>query len=492
MTPVVIGDAPVSLDVVVAVARDGRPVRLADGVKHRLATARTVLDAYAAAGNAIYGYNTGLGANLTTAVAGDVSAFQRQLVAGRGGSVGPALPRDAVRAIMLVRIAMLARGGSGVTPGVLDALVAALNARIHPVMPSFGSIGAGDLLLLTPLARALIGDADVELNGHILPAGEALALAGLNPVVLGPKDGLSIINSSAASVGCAALALADAFNIFDQQQQAAALTFEAIGANRTILDPRLQAARPAFGQEAAAAQLRDLLARDDPPPPSTLQDPLSIRCLPSIHGALLHALETARRATQTELDAAPDNPLVLAGEEEVLSTGNFHTAALSLAFESLGLALAQAASATAARIVQLTGSTRHGLPRYLSPVGGPSAGFVPMQKTATALLAAIRHAANPLMLDFLPVSEGVEDHASQTPLVVAKCAGMLDNWRRLVALELLAGAQAAELRGATLAPRVDAIVRAVRATAVALSVDRPLGPDVEALYSALCSGKWQA
>ncbi|MBX3570236.1 MAG: histidine ammonia-lyase [Rhizobiaceae bacterium] len=492
MTPLVVGGAALGVDDVVAVARDGRPVELAEGVIDRLSRSRIVLDAVAASGQRIYGLNTGLGANLGTSVTGDAAAFQRQLIEGRSGGIGPPLSRDAVRAVMLARIAMLARGGSGITPLIVETLVAALNSGIYPVMPSLGSIGAGDLQLLTPVARMLIGEGEVEFRGEARPAGEAFAMAGLMPVKLNAKDGLSLVGASAVSVGCAALALADARAVFVRQQEAAALTFETIGANRSILDTRLQAARPAVGQEDAAAQLRALLARPDPPSPAAIQDPLSVRCLPSIHGALLHAIGAAEQAVVIELNAAADNPLVLAGDGCVLSTGNFHTAALSLAFETLGLSIAQAAAATAARFVQLTGSSRHGLPRYLSPIGGASAGFVPLQKTAAALLAAIRHAANPAMLDFLPVSEGVEDHAAQTPLAVAKCSGMLDHWRRLVALEFLAAAQAADLRGDRLGPTTGRLRDAVRLVAPPLGGDRPLGADVEALYAALSNGKWQA
>jgi histidine ammonia-lyase len=267
---------------------------------------------------------------------------------------------------------------------------------------------------------------------------------------------------------------------------------EGFGANRSILDARLHAARPAFGQEQAAAGLRSLLSSRRPTPPATLQDPLSIRCVPSVHGVLHDAAHRARLAVETELASAGDNPLVLAEDGVVISTGNFHTAALSLAFETLGLAIAQAAAAAAARFIQLTGSGRNGLPRYLSPQGGASAGFVPLQKTVAAILAAIRHKANPVMLDVLPVSEGVEDHAAQTPLVVAKCAEMIELWRRLIAFEMMAAAQAVDLRQLKLAPGIMKIHAAVREAVAPLDEDRPLGADAEALYAALSSGKWQA
>jgi histidine ammonia-lyase len=413
------------------------------------------------------------------------------LLEGRSAAVGDPLPTDIVRATMFARAAMLSVGGSGISPEIFSALISALNGGVHAIMPSLGSIGAGDLVLMAALARLLIGEGDAEYRGERLPASDALAAAGLAPAKLAPKDGLSLINASAVSAGHGALVVADAIAAFGQQQQAGALTIEGLGANRSILDPRLQAARPAAGQEEAARQLRDLLAGGTAAP-STLQDPLSIRCMPSIHGALLAAIERARQAVEIELNSAADNPLVLAEDNVVMSTGNFHTAALALAFETLGLAIAQAAAASAARFIQLTGSGRNGLPKYLSPVGDASAGFVPLQKTVTAILAAIRHKANPVMLDFLAVSEGVEDHATQTPLTIAKCAAMIELWRRLIAFELMAAAQAVDLRKAELGRGTAHAHAAIRALVTPLQEDRALGPDAEAVYATLSSGKWQA
>ncbi|OBQ90125.1 histidine ammonia-lyase [Mesorhizobium sp. AA23] len=491
MTPLVLTGAGVSIEDVAAVARSAGKVEITPAVIEKLGKARQVLDDAAAGGQQIYGLNTGLGANLGTAVEGDAGAFQRQLLDGRGAAVGNPLPAQLVRAAMFARIAMLSAGGSGLSPHVLTALVDLLNAGIHPVMPSLGSIGAGDLVLMTAIAHTLIGEGDADYQGRRMPSAKALMMARLAPVSLAPKDGLSLINASAVSTGAGALALVDALSALEQQEQAGALTMEAFGANRTILDPRLHLARPAACQQVAAKALRDLLTRDGTPAPTTLQDPLSIRCMPSIHGALIQAIDHARLTVEIELNASADNPLVLANDSLVLSTGNFHTASLSLAFETLGLAIAQCAAASAARFIQLTGSTRHGLPKYLSPIGGASAGFVPLQKTVTAILAAIRHKANPVMLDFLPVSEGVEDHATQTPLAVAKCVEMIVLWQRLIALELMAAAQAVDLReGLTLAPATSAIHAAVRAHVPTLKEDRPLGSDADALHAVLADGYW--
>ncbi|MEZ2330291.1 histidine ammonia-lyase [Mesorhizobium sp. RCC_202] len=492
MSALVLTGAGVSIDDVAAVSRNADKVEVTPTVIERLGKARKVLDEAAAGGQQIYGLNTGLGANLVTAVEGDASAFQRQLLEGRSAGVGEALPIPTVRAAMFARIAMLAAGGSGLSPHIFTALVEALNAGVHPVIPSLGSIGDGDLVLMTAIARMLIGEGETDYQGRRMPAAKALTMARLAPVSLAPKDGLSLINASAVSTGAGALTLIDALSALAQQQQAGALTMEALGANRTILDARQHLARPGACQQVAAKALRELLARDDAPAATTIQDPLSIRCMPSVHGALIQAIDHARLAVEIELNAAADNPLVLADDAVVMSTGNFHTVSLSLAFETLGLAIAQCAAACAARFIQLTGSSRHGLPKYLSPVGGASAGFVPLQKTVTAILAGIRHKANPVMLDFLPVSEGVEDLATQALLAVAKCAEMIALWRRLITFELMAAAQAVDLReGATLAPATAAIHTAVRAHVATLKEDRPLGVDAEVLYASLAGGTWR-
>jgi histidine ammonia-lyase len=271
------------------------------------------------------------------------------------------------------------------------------------------------------------------------------------------------------------------------QRQAAALSFEALGGNPLILAPAIQAARPAPHQsEEAAAILDQLKGSSLFESAVAIQDPLSLRCVAPIHAALADSLERAIAIVEIELNSAADNPLVILDEERVLSTGNFHTPALSLAFETLGLAIAQAAAAGAARFIQLTGAGRNGLPRYLSPVGGASAGFVPMQKVVTALMAQIRHKANPVMLDFLPVSEGVEDHATQSALTVRKCAEMLDLWRQLIACEMLAAAQGIDLKPGHRCGEITAKTHGlIRGLVPVLGEDRALGEDAMMIFEAL-------
>ncbi len=490
MTNIRLAGSGVSIADIAAIARQDVQVSADERVIARLVEARLVLESAAASGQPIYGMNTGLGANLKTAVNEDFAAFQLQLIRGRGMAVGEPLSRVVTRAVVATRLAMLAVGGSGISPGVFEALLALLNAGVQPVMRSIGSIGAGDLVLLAALARALVGEGEAEYLGDILPASQALGRAGLTPATLQPKDGIALLNASAVSVGEGALVLHDLRRLLEWQRGAAALSFEALCGNPAILAPAIQAARPAPGQVEEARSIEEALRGSSLFEGETaIQDPLSLRCIAPIHGALADTLGRAERAVELELNSAADNPLVIADEGRVLSTGNFHTPVLSLACESLGLAVAQAASASAARFIQLTGSGRNGLPRYLSPVGGPSAGFVPMQKTVTALMASIRHKANPVMLDFLAVSEGVEDHATQSLLTVRKLGEMLTSWRLLIACEMVAAAQAVDLRqGHRCGVGTRRTYEMIRSMTPALQEDRSLGEDVSALADHLLSG----
>ena len=487
MTGILLTGSGITIADIVAIARRDAPVEVSDAVRDQLIAARRILEGAAASGQQIYGMNTGLGANLKTAVTGDFKAFQLQLIRGRGMAVGEALPRDATRAVIAARLSMLAVGGSGISPPVFEALLAMLNAGVHPVMPSIGSIGAGDLVLLSAMARALIGEGKAEYRGIVYPAIEALELAGLAPASLQPKDGISLLNASAVSAGRGALVLHDAKELLDAQRRAAALSFEGLAGNPLILSPAIQRARPAAGQADEANRLLQMLEGSTLfEANAAIQDPLSLRCLAPIHGALADALLRVVEAAEIELNAAADNPVVLLEEQQVLSSGNFQTPALSLAFETLGLAIAQAAAASAGRFIQLTGSGRNGLPRYLSPVGGPSAGFVPMQKTVAALMADIRHKANPVMLDFLAVSEGVEDHATQSSLAVRKLGEMLELWRVLIACEMLAAAQAVDQRpGHRCGVGTVRTYAFVRGIAAVMTEDRSLGDDVAILASRL-------
>ena len=410
MAEVTVGGAPLAVDDVVRVARQGARVTLAPEGLARAALARAVVERHAAGDQPVYGVNTGLGGNVGFRLsAAQLCDFQVQLVRGRAAGVGDRLPDEVVRAALLARAHGICQGGAGAQPAVAETLVAMLNAGIVPIVPRHGSIGAGDLVLAAGLGLGVLGRGNVCVEGRVVPAAEALAAAGIEPLAPGPKDGLALINHSALTVVLASLALADLAHWLATAAAAAALAFEGYAGNPRIFDQRLAAARPARGQAWAAALFRRLLAGSslhEPGRARGIQDPLSFRCLSQVFGTLLATFETARDDLRTELNAAADNAMVLVDDDEMLSSGNFHTPLLALDFDALAIAIASHAAASAQRVVKLMTPALSGLPAYLSPVGGASCGYVPLQKTAAALLGEIRHLANPASLDAIAALRG--------------------------------------------------------------------------------------
>lgn len=472
-------------------ARDGAPVVLHPGLRERLVRARAVVERAACGDAPVYGVTTALGASKDVAVAaGERAGVQRGVIAGRSVAVGPAMPTDVVRAVLVARAAAMAAGGSGVSPAVLDALVALLNAGVHPVLPRWGSVGAADLGPLATLALPLIGLGEAELRGDRLPGAVALERAGITAPALGAKDGLALVSANAVSAGHGALVVADALAAIDALAIAAALSMEGFRANLSPLDPRAQAARPAPGQRDAAARFTALLAGSplwEAGAARSFQDPLSFRCASQIHGAALAAVGHARACVEIELNAAGDNPLVV--DDGILHTGNFHVAALAQAFDLVAISLAHLASAAAERTIRLMSPAASGLPYALTPRGASHTGFATVQKTITSLVAQMRHLANPGSLDFLPVSEGVEDHATNAPFTVAKAADAVDRLTYVAAIELMVAAQAVDLRAPGRMGRgARGAWDTVRRIVPRLDDDRPPGADIERLRAAVVAG----
>jgi histidine ammonia-lyase len=484
-------DRPIGLGRVVEVAGGPATLGLSDGVRCRLGAARSVVERYLADGSQpIYGLNTGLGGNIGYRLKPEeIQAFQEQMIVGRCIGMGEPLPEPVCRAALFCRIVGLARGGSGLTPAVLDLLIAMLAAGVTPVIPSRGSIGAGDLGLAAHLSAVAIGRGEAWFGGRRLPGAEALAAAGLGPATLGAKDGLALLNASPVATAHGALTLAALEDLLLLASATAALAMEGYAANPAIFDARLSAARPAAGQVAAATLFRNLLdesALQAPGAARAIQDALSFRCLAPIFGVAFDAAAHAAHEIETELNGTVDNPLVLAEDGLILSTPNFHTPAIALAFDSLAIALTHLAAASVQRIQKMMAPHLSQLPKYLSPIGGASTGFNSLQKTASALYGEIRLKAGPASLDAFPVSEVVEDHAPQTPLAIAKLDDQIALCRMLVAIEALVAAQAADLRQfPTLGAGSRLIHGAVRSVVPALEADRETGPDAMAVLAAL-------
>jgi histidine ammonia-lyase len=491
--PVVLDGRHLSVTAVAAVARDGAPVALAPAARERVVAARAVVETFVTGDVPVYGLTTGLGHKATMTLAPEErEAFQRRMLLGRAVAIGEPLPVETVRAAMVVRASCMAAGGAGVTPGVLDAIIAMLNAGVHPVVGDTASVASADLGILASLFTALLGLGEVEREGRREDAASALGAIGLEPLRLAGRDGLALCSSNAVSAGTAGLAVHDALRLFGVALAAAALSLEGFVGNLSPFDERVLAARPAAGQVEVGRRLRSLLAGSRllvPGAARRVQDPISFRCTPSVYGAALVALERLRETVEVETAAAADNPLVVANEGEMLSNGNFHSAALALACEGACLALAQLGWLAIQRTQRLLDGRSSGLAPSLTPIGADRVGVGVLTVPLMQIHSELRHLALPAALDTPAVADGVEDHAGGALLAARKLARVVDRLERVIAIELAVAAQAIDLRGSALAaPAMAALHGAVRSVVATLDDDRPLGAEVEMLAGLVRDG----
>ncbi len=484
-----IDDESVSLATLVRWARSDDSFAFAPAALARLQADRAVVDNYAAHGIPVYGLNTGLGGNLAYRLADDeVRAFQLQVIRGRMIGMGEPMPTDVVRTAMLARVCSLARGGSGVSPGAAQALLALFNAGLTPIVPALGSIGAGDLGLCAHMVAPVIGEGEVVYGGRRMDAALALQEAGLQPAQLQPKDGLGLINASPLTAGYAAVVAVALDRCLLTGAAVAALAAEGYAANLGVYDPRIAAARPAGAQPAAAALFRALLAGSSlyRQPSRSIQDAISFRTTAQVFGAVYAAHGILRDAVEVEINGTSDSPIVFAAQGDMVSSANFHTSMIALAFDGMAIAQVQLASASVQRIIKLQTPHLSGLPRYLSPVGGASVGFNAMQKTAAAIHAEIRLKAMPASTDAIVVSDTVEDHATHAMLSIRKLAEQLQLMQLLLAIEAMVAAQAVDLRQpARLGAGSGAVHAQVRKQVPMLQQDRPPGRDAMAVAAGL-------
>ena len=484
-----------ALDDIAAIADGDRAVGLASAARTRVQAARAVVDAKADGDAAVYGINTGFGSFAEVRIPRDaLSALQLNLIRSHAAGVGEPLSRRAVRATMALRANVLACGFSGVRTETLDALIALLNAGVHPVVPSRGSVGAsGDLAPLAHLALVLVGEGEAIVAGQRLPGDAALRAAGLSPVVLQPKEGLALINGTQPSAAVLALALLDAEQLARTADVAAALSIDALCGSTRPFDPRIHDARPFEGQRASAANLTRLLAESAINASHVncgrVQDAYSMRCAPQVHGAARDALAFVHRTVATEANAATDNPMVFADTGEILSGGNFHGAPVAVAADLLAIAVTQFATISERRSDRLVNPALSGLPAFLTRDGGLQSGLMMAQVTAAALTSELKVLAHPSSVDTIPTSGNKEDHVSMSMAAALKAERAVALARQVVAIELLCAAQAIDLLAplTTSAPlgRVHDVIRARVAT---LARDRPPAPDIAAIDVLIATG----
>jgi histidine ammonia-lyase len=489
---------------------DGRAnVRLAPDAARRVRAARAVVDRMAAGDAPIYGINTGFGSLAEVRIARDaLSELQVNLLRSHASGVGDPLPVRAVRATTALRANVLAKGFSGSRLETVQALIALLNHRVHPRVPSRGSVGAsGDLAPLAHLALVLIGEGDaVADDGTIVPGREALARAGLAPVALQPKEGLALINGTQPSAAVLALAVSDAERLARAADIITAMSVDGLRGSYHPFEARIHEPRPYDGQRAAAANLYALL-QDSGINRShehcgKVQDAYSLRCAAQVHGAARETIAFARRVAEIEANAATDNPMVFAadpsgltsdatsdGAGEIVSGGNFHGAPVAVAADTLALGIVQLASISERRTDRLMNATLSGLPPFLTRDGGLHSGYMMAQVAAAALVSEMKTVAHPASVDTIPTSANREDHVSMSMHAALKASRAVELACQVLAIELLCAAQAidllAPLRTSPPLARAHAHLRSRVAT---LEADRPPAPDIAQLVEIIADG----
>ena len=493
-----------------AVARAGVPALLDGHARERMQEARDVIESLVADGAVVYGVTTGFGDLASTFIPPEQAGqLQENLLMSHAAGVGPAFPREIVRAMLLLRANTLALGHSGCRPLVVDRLLEFLHLGLHPVVPEQGSVGAsGDLAPLAHLALPLIGRGQVDMGGQVVPGIVALREAGLQPLVLGAKEGLALLNGTQMMGAIAALLLVDADRLVRTASVAAAMSVEALLGTDVAFAAPYQLARPHPGQIATAAELRHLL-RDSGLQAShhghahKVQDPYSLRCVPQVHGAVRDALDHLRRVLDIELNSATDNPLVFpgggvadvdtvaTGGGRVISGGNFHGEPIALALDFVKLAIAELGSISERRTALLVDPRLNGgLAPFLAPSSGVESGMMIYQYTAAALVSEHKVLAHPASVDSIPTSANQEDHVSMGSISARHARLVLQGVERILGIELVVAAQALDLRLASMggdgdaAPRPGAGVaeahRRIRTLVAHLDRDREPGPDLAA------------
>src|SRR6266699_2976125 len=478
--PVTLDGHSLSIDDVVAVARRHASVAIDPAALTAVKQSRQAVETAVARGQTIYGVNTGFGKLAHVRIPPDQARqLQLHLIRSHASGVGDPLPTDAVRAMMLRRANVLVRGTSGVRPIVPELLVDMLNRKLHPSVPSQGSVGAsGDLAPLSHLALAMIGEGDVKVP---------------NPITLEAKEGLAFVNGTQAQTGLAALLVSDAWTLWRSAHAAAAMSLEAVRGSPEPFDARIHDARPHPWQQRSAALLRELLAeseireshRDNDP---RVQDAYSLRCTPQVLGAAGEGLAFAERLVATELNAATDNPLVFG--DDVVSGGNFHGQPIALALDVIAIALATLAGLAERRLERIVNpDLSSGLPPFLARDPGVESGFMTPQIAAAALVAECRVLATPASVQSVPTEGNQEDIVPMGMTAAWKAERILGNAARIVAVELLAGAQGLEfLKPLAPGQGVRRTYAAVRRVAAALDGDRPFTDDIEQITSGARAG----
>lgn len=477
-----------------AVAKGAAEVGLDPDVEQRIVAGRRTLEAAAQRGKTLYGVNTGVGEFRTTIIPPDrILELQRNLIRSSACAVGPPLPEEVVRAMMLLRANAFATGRSGVRLELVLLLIDMINSRLHPVVPRQGSVGSsGDLAPLAHIGLVLMGEGEASFQGAIVPGASALHAAGLAPLELQAKEGLAIINGTQMMTAIGALSLARASHALDAAEVAVAMSLEALKGTARSFDPRICQARPHYGAASVAGNLRALLEgseilKSHANVPHEVQDAYTLRCAPQVLGASLDALLYAKQVLEVEMNSAVDNPLVFE-DGDVVSGGNFHGMPVALALEHMTLATHVIGSFSERRIARLVDGKLSHLPHFLTSSKGLESGMMIPQYTAASLVTESKAKCFPACADSIPTSANQEDFNSMGSVSALKLMDVVENVERIVAIELLCACQGLEFAKFLPGRGVQAARLAVRSCVPPLDDDRALAGDIESLRRMVVDG----
>ena len=480
-------------------AGGGARLALHDGARQRVAASRRALETLLSRGDAVYGANTGFGLLSDVRVSpADVVALQENLIRSHCAGVGEPLRPSVVRAMIVLRANVLARGHSAVRVELIQALLDLYNADVVPVIPSRGSVGAsGDLAPLAHLSLALMGEGEVLRDGTRVPAAAALDAAGLSPLRLASREGIALVNGTQAMTALGVLSLLEAETLMTQTDIAGAMTLDGLLGSAKPFDERLARLRPHPGHAASAENVRRLVAGSglmaSHQACGKVQDSYSLRCIPQVHGAARDALTYIRSILENEINAVNDNPIFFPETGEAVPGGNFHGAPVAQAMDLFCLALTDVCSISERRTERLVNPALSGLPAFLAARPGLESGFMMAQVTAAALTSENKSLSHPASVDSIPTGAGKEDHVSMGVTAAHKAAAVLANTTSAVAIELMTAAAAIDLRRPLkTSPALEAVHAAVRARVAPLRGDRALAADIETLAGMLVSGEVKA
>ncbi len=494
MDKVIITGNSLTLEDVIAVCRNYKQVELSDFAAEKILQSRKVVDDFVENEDVVYGITTGFGKFSDVSISKEESkTLQKNLIITHAVGAGKPLNKEVVRGIILLRINNLAKGYSGAKLETIHTMIEMLNKRVHPIVPEKGSLGAsGDLAPLSHMVLPMIGLGQAEYMGEVMSGEEAMKKAGIPVIELTSKEGLALINGTQVMTAVGALTVYDSLNIIKVSDIAAALSFEAQNGIVDALDHRLHDVRPHKGQIDTARIMLNLLKGSKMTTRQgeiRVQDAYSLRCVPQVHGASKDAVNYVKEKVEIEINSVTDNPIIFPETKEGISGGNFHGQPMALSFDFLGIALSELANISERRLERLVNPTLSGLPAFLVEHGGLNSGFMIVQYSAAALVSENKILSHPASVDSIPSSANQEDHVSMGTIAARKAREILENVRRVLAMEIMCACQGIDLRGNKgLGVGTKLIYEEVRKVVPKLKEDRPLYEDINKCEELIING----